>query len=501
MKKASLLVGLFVLLLFSCNREKKPSFLSTDNIRTQLFSIDPTKENRINGARGGIFTIPAGAFDGTGTVSIELKEVYTPIEILAAGLRTESNGELLESGGMFFLNAKRDGKTLTLKKEITGSIPTNYINDSMKLFKGEIEEDGNVNWVDPAPLSTEPDSNIICIEAGKQLFQTNCTSCHDIFKKLTGPALANTDKKYTRQDYYKLIRNPAAFGKENAYFACEIKAYSGVLMTGFPDLHDQEIDCIIEYLNNEAQKRPVIVIDTDSSFWGREGCNVSDIEVNFPCGSTTIYIDTLPKTIDSNLPPMHAEAGKDKTADSLYKPTEEMEDYMRKGFSDYTPTTENDRYAFRIKTLGWFNIDAYYQPLPGTSIVDLFVDTDFDEEEKLEIHVFLPAKKLLTVGVYHADDGLFHFEKYKGQIPMYLNDKAVVFAVTSIGEKLYYGISSFKVKQTQTIKLTIKETDEVTLDKAFRKMNIDGIDLDVITKKEVIVEIPCNDSIQKPTMK
>lgn len=84
---------------------------------------------------------------------------------------------------------------------------------------------------------------------------------------------------------------------------------------------------------------------------------------------------------------------------------------------------------------------------------------------------------------------------------MYLNDKAVVFAVTSIGEKLYYGISSFKVKQTQTIKLTIKETDEVTLDKAFRKMNIDGIDLDVITKKEVIVEIPCNDSIQKPPTK
>jgi mono/diheme cytochrome c family protein len=499
MKKAFLLIALFILLLFACNREKKQSFLSTDNIRTQIFRIDPTKENRINGARGGIFTIPAGAFEGSEAVAIELKEVYAPIEILAAGLTTESNGELLESGGMFYINAKRDGKELELKKEINGSIPTHYINDSMKFFKGEVEENGNVNWVDPVPLSNEPDPNMICIEAGRQLFQTNCTSCHDIFKKLTGPALANTDKKYTRQDYYKLIRNPAAFGKENNYFACEIKAYNGILMTGFPVLHDQEIDCIIEYINNEAQKRPDLIIEADSSFWGSEGCNVKDVTTNFPCGLRTIYIDTVPKTIDSNLPPMHAEAGKDKTADSLYKPTQELEERMRRGFSDYTPTTENDRYAFNIKTLGWFNIDAYYQPLTGTTIVDLFVDTDFDEEEKLEIHVFLPAKKLLTVGVHHADDGLFHFEKYKGQIPMYLSDKAVVFAVTSIGEKLYYGISSFTVKQTQTIKLTIKETNEETLDKAFRKMNLDGIDLDVITKKEIVVEIPCNDSI--PLMK
>ena len=66
MKKASLLVALFILFLFACNREKKQSFLSTDNIRTQIFSIDPSKENRINGTRGGIFTIPAGAFEGMG---------------------------------------------------------------------------------------------------------------------------------------------------------------------------------------------------------------------------------------------------------------------------------------------------------------------------------------------------------------------------------------------------------------------------------------------------
>lgn len=65
---------------------------------------------------------------------------------------------------------------------------------------------------------------------------------------------------------------------------------------------------------------------------------------------------------------------------------------MRKGFADSTPTTDKDRYSFSIKTLGWYNVDAYYKGLAETSVVELFADTDFPEEEKLEIHVFMPSK-------------------------------------------------------------------------------------------------------------
>jgi hypothetical protein len=131
----------------------------------------------------------------------------------------------------------------------------------------------------------------------------------------------------------------------------------------------------------------------------------------------------------------------------------------------------------------------------GTEIVDLFVKTDFGPKEKLEIHVFFPSKKILTIGTLHKEDSLFHFEKYKGQIPLFMNDEAIAFGVTSIKEKLYYGIASFKVVKQQTINLDIKETTNEELTRAFREMKLDGIDLDVITKKRLVVPKACGDSL------
>jgi hypothetical protein len=492
MKKAIFLLSVITVLIFACTSEKNHALFNKDNIRTQLFSINPEKENTIRGVRGGEFKIPAGAFAGSGAVTIELKEIYAPIEILASGITTESNGELLESGGMFYLNAKRNGKELELLKPIEGSIPTEYINDSMKLFKGEVMDDGNVNWVEPEELSDKADSNKLCIEEGRQLFQQNCASCHAISKKLTGPELAGADKRLSREMYYDLVHNPAAFGKKNEYFRCLIHSYNGILMTSFPFLENQAIDCIIKYIDNEVKKRPDLYSGMDTVFRGNEACSESMIW-NFPCGVDTFYIDTVPRVIDYNLPPLHLEATREADDDSLYEDPKEMENYMRtKGFADYIETTPEDRYNFRIKTLGWFNIDAYYKGLEGTSIVNLKIDTDFENEQKLEITVFMPARKLLTVGTYHSEDGLFHFEKYKGSIPLYLNDKAVALAITSINDKIYFGIKSFKVKKEETIYIKLKETTKEKLFEAIRKMNLDGIDLDVITKKQIIAPVPCN---------
>lgn len=55
--------------------------------------------------------------------------------------------------------------------------------------------------------------------------------------------------------------------------------------------------------------------------------------------------------------------------------------------------TTSGRYNFKIKTLGWFNVDAFYEGLKGTEIVDLKVSTDFEAKDELAIHVFFPQGK------------------------------------------------------------------------------------------------------------
>jgi hypothetical protein len=296
------------------------------------------------------------------------------------------------------------------------------------------------------------------------------------------------------------MRNPAAIINENTYFQC-LKYKFGSMQPAFSNLTDREIDLILDYIKNETDKRPDLksIPRQPLSEADRSAENLAAKKdtggkltscIPAPCGFDTIYVDTTDYYFaNENMMDLHEEATKEDSMDYLYKDPDSLEQVQRRGLTDLLFT--KGRYNFQVKTLGWFNVDAFYEGMKGTEIVDLFVKTDFEQKSELEIHVFFLAKKLLTVGTLHKDDGLFHFEKYKGQIPLFLNDEAIAFGVTSIKEKIYYGITSFKVGKRQTINLDIKETTNEELTNAFKEMKLDGIDLDIITKKRLIVPKDC----------
>ena len=84
---------------------------------------------------------------------------------------------------------------------------------------------------------------------GKTLFQTNCASCHAVHKKLTGPALAGVEDRWSdRKKIYAWVHNPAGFAKGDAYAANLLKEYSPVLMQAFPGLGEKDIDAILDYI-------------------------------------------------------------------------------------------------------------------------------------------------------------------------------------------------------------------------------------------------------------
>lgn len=69
----------------------------------------------------------------------------TPSEIIQAGLSTTSNGLLLETGGMFYINARSGEKNLDMdqSKPIMANVP-NQTNKDMSLFVGERKK----GWAD-----------------------------------------------------------------------------------------------------------------------------------------------------------------------------------------------------------------------------------------------------------------------------------------------------------------------------------------------------------------
>jgi cytochrome c2 len=95
----------------------------------------------------------------------------------------------------------------------------------------------------------------VSAQNGQQLFNTNCASCHNVFKQLVGPALANVESRGPWADHknlYEWVHNSDAFAAQNGYAKDLKSTFSGTPMTHFPDLSAKEIDAIVDYINKTA---------------------------------------------------------------------------------------------------------------------------------------------------------------------------------------------------------------------------------------------------------
>jgi len=103
------------------------------------------------------------------------------------------------------------------------------------------------------------------IEEGKNLFIANCASCHNKNMKddLTGPALAGVEDRwaaYPRADLYKWIRTSQAMVAEGHPRATELWGkWKPTLMNNFPGLTDDQIESVILFINDAANKKPISV--------------------------------------------------------------------------------------------------------------------------------------------------------------------------------------------------------------------------------------------------
>src|SRR4029079_8925214 len=90
------------------------------HIPAQTFIIDAAKDTVIETKGGIVMAIPANGFldeDGkpvNGKVDVAVKEALDPATMISGGLSTKSGNELLESGGMFLIDARKNGKVLKI---------------------------------------------------------------------------------------------------------------------------------------------------------------------------------------------------------------------------------------------------------------------------------------------------------------------------------------------------------------------------------------------------
>jgi len=509
---------LIVVILLSCQTSDKlksnTPFTSTI-LPTQAFLINSERDTVLKTLHGSLIRISAGSFDQKGEVKLEIKEALSPAEIFAAGLITESNGQPLASGGMIYINTV--DKKSTLLKPIQVSIPTNNIEAAMQVFKGVETDSGRINWTDPQPLDSTPLQNNIAL--GKAIFQAKCRSCHTIFRKLTGPSMANLESRgpwKDRQQLQRFISNPARYMATDAY-TNQLKTEYGSMMTGFPDLGQQAVNAIADYIKNETNRpgafeeeirfsdslsktytmaRPATETDSISN---DQAASLLYPDTN-NCRPYTVYLPDLPKepvylNTDTSKPvmpnPLPGE-NEEKPEDAS-----SMEG-LRNGFNDPNPTS--GMYDFTIETLGWYNIDYFVNGFPGTVITQVnALVRNAEKMSYLHIYLFCPRNKMLSVSNENFGN-VYSFEKINGGVPLFLQDRAILFAFTSQDEKIFYSIREFTVQKTQSIELTLKESTESEIKKALQSKQLEGIQLDLLKKEKKTIYQNCDNKKADTTM-
>lgn len=152
------------------NYAKADDFLASHAIKEQSFTGNAATGFSITGKDGTKVTFIANAFvDGngnpvSGNVTVTLKEVLSKKDVLFSGVMTESNGQLLESGGEILVKAQKDGVDLRLNPALQNDgarveIPKVMNDKDMGLFVQDKRQQGGAtggNQQQQSPFTWNP---------------------------------------------------------------------------------------------------------------------------------------------------------------------------------------------------------------------------------------------------------------------------------------------------------------------------------------------------------
>ena len=103
-------------------------------------------------------------------------------------------------------------------------------------------------------VSKIPEGEMKFYKEGKIIFKNYCASCHNknMNEDMIGPALSGVEerwKDYPKQDLYNWIRNSQELvSKKHPRAVSLMKEWNNTTMTSFPNLNDEEIECVLLYI-------------------------------------------------------------------------------------------------------------------------------------------------------------------------------------------------------------------------------------------------------------
>jgi hypothetical protein len=419
----------------------------------QVREIDPTKDNIIIGDSGTKILISANSIVNaqgktiSDKVKIELKENYTFADFVTSNLQTISNDELLQTQGMIYFNAT-SGNDLNLKidkdKPIRIEFPVRDIVAGAKIFKGQRDKNGNINW----DTAADPIKSLIPfpIRTLAPQFFGECPKDFGITK----------DRKYYNEhkgDIYLTFDTISKYEntllatrefKERFYSYCMpdlTKIYIANL-----DKNLWEIDeMMVQYFIRDSTERVNLSINNKPTPFFK-GQTVTRKE-QWQAYQWLIDHD---KEYGHNM----IEFFKIFAALKLTKI-----DQTKKIDTSVIKETTTAFVAYDALEFGWVNVDYFYKD-PKAEKTKLIAKTN---KEAFIINLILPNKKIILTGIQKSDNTYWFTKQEDGYNKLPKGEKAFIICMSITDNKLYFAEKEIIIGQSEIETLNLMETNGETV--------------------------------------
>lgn len=459
-----IIIGLLSLAIAfsSCKTDQKSDLTNTEfgNIPTELIDslksigqegqkneIDPTKDNVIKGKNGTVIYIAANSLvDEKGTpisskTIIELKEHYSIADYITSNLQTVHNDDILQTQGMIYFSAKTaDGTTVEIvkSKPIRIEFPVKEKIAEAKIFTGNRDENGNLNWSE----INEPSKYLIPYPIrliSQNRFPTECAN----FYGITTDTIKNKHFNY----YGDLSKF------ENTFLATR----------EFKERYD--VACWNEVLN-------IYINNLDKNLW-----EVDELVVKHFIKDSTervnFQINYKPPGINGGARTKEQEDAHERLVNNEKDFGHRMITIFQK-FADQkltkvdptkriadTTVAEMSKafIAYDALEFGWVNVDYFFND-PKSVEIKLIAKTN---EAAPIINLIIPNRNVILSGILKEDNTYYFTKNEDGYNKLPKGEKAFIIAISLVDSKLHFAEKEIVIGQSEMETLELKATAAETI--------------------------------------
>ncbi|MCB0538282.1 MAG: hypothetical protein KDE33_12235 [Bacteroidetes bacterium] len=441
------------------------------------YQIRGDRDTLLTGEKGTLIFIPAGIFqnkDGktvSGQIIIELIEAVNISDFLLNQLQTVSKDQILQSGGMIFIDATSNEEPLKIKEGHTISIEvqTERKNPKMSLFSGSFV-DGKIDWNPTEGMNTD---YLISLPFDLLNFNSCSFECgynEEQINELQQDKYVNsyiTTREFEERMCYL------------SYFSCDHQdQIDDVLLKIYKDNYKGNLSTadslVLEYMEENLAEFIDTTYNKDEFRWDNKAW-ISGIYLRY----LNYVKQGLTKPLD--LTSLGATTPVSRT-DLLEKGFSEFEtskiiNYIRTRDEvirirrDENKTRDLAAYSFSTNNLGWINVDVFFND-PACKESNFIVQTlTNDSFEAIYVSLVIPKRNISIFSIFNEGDTYSFTKKKEGYRLLPINEEAFVVAIAVKDDQSYFGMQEVKIPSTGTVSLNIEMRDKESIAEAIADLS------------------------------